>query len=346
MWKDGKKVGTSFKWTPEGRIREAKDESIGLTLSTDRTTWKGNTFGFSVSGNHLCGFDGIDMEVCDHDGSDRVSGLRECILLYCCGCRIMICNKALAGGYDMTLNSYYYKGDAMWPALRQFFKNLTLGKRGAAMALRSIKQYAELMNFELSEEYHSLLASIEQCIPVVDPLPTLTIPVFPGSTDVEPINDTFTGWRTRNLHTGFIGKYYYEYGRTTHSFILNPDGSVRKYTDHVNGFATDEFDGSVSMWALNGDVIARTTGFKWDRQWLQYRETQVPEIHEICPHNKYARNMVIGVLTFRQIIEKFYPRYADNFSGKAASWDKKMEFYKGRFAEVSQADIPDVPNVA
>lgn len=154
----------------------------------------------------------------------------------------------------------------------------------------------------------------------------------------------FTGWKTVRVHGGFIGKYLYDEGKPVYSFLLKPNGKVRKYVDHLNCFGTDEYNGQVHMWATDatdGDCfIACTSGSKWNRRKFEYEDTGVPVSYELTDITKNIKSMATGVLSFRRIIEKFYPRFKKNFDDL---WDRELDKYKRLFPKLASAEIPDIP---
>lgn len=148
----------------------------------------------------------------------------------------------------------------------------------------------------------------------------------------------FTGWKVRKVTGGFIGKYLYENGEVTHGFILKPNGSVRKYEDRIHGFATDLDSAGVSMWAIKESVcIASTTGWSWNRKKMQYDCTGIPVVGNLFRRGDIpVMRCMMGVLTFKDIIKQFYPRYAKGFGG---SWEQQLCSYRQIFPDIKPVEI-------
>lgn len=152
----------------------------------------------------------------------------------------------------------------------------------------------------------------------------------------------FSGWKVRRLPTGFIGKYLYVEGKITHGFILKPNGSVRRYADHVNGFVLDEgWDPEVAMWGTNDcNVIAHTDGRGFSYNKVVYQSDKIPtfSIDAACRDIFHARL----ALTFKPLICTLYPRFKNRFEQE---WEESLMKVKKKFPNAKPFEFIKPPKV-
>lgn len=155
----------------------------------------------------------------------------------------------------------------------------------------------------------------------------------------------FTGLKIRNVPGGFIGKYYYENGKLVYSFLMKPNGKVRKYVDNVNGFCTDEDCGHVVMTFYTdtperkkyagSEVIASTRTVAWDRKKMDYVSHEKAFVYRNVHPDLF--NLA---LTFREIVKKFYGRYNRNFGEE---WNAQVAEIMKAQPGISPLPIHDIP---
>lgn len=163
----------------------------------------------------------------------------------------------------------------------------------------------------------------------------------------------FSGWKTRRLSTGFISKILYKDGKEVYGFLLHPNGKVRQYRDGRYGFHTDQWGGDVHAWCndiwdsrhrkwVAVDELACTSHWVWDKDKHRHVKSGA-----ICADIS-KRNTVVGraiakrAITFRRIIEKFYPRFKNAFDD---AWNEAEDRFMEMFPGIKPYRIPDVPKV-
>lgn len=150
----------------------------------------------------------------------------------------------------------------------------------------------------------------------------------------------FSGWKIRRVPGGFTGKYLYVEGKITHGFLLKPNGTVRRYVDHINEFALDEdWDHEVSIWGThNSDVVASTNGYGFANDKVVYQSNTIPRLRvnmDFC--DVHSARLA---LTFKPLICALYPRFKKRFD---SGWEKDLNRVKEKFPDATPYDFINPP---
>lgn len=174
-WKDGKKVGVSMQWAPDGTVKKVHDHEQGILVDKVKVKFVNPApNGIKVSAENTDGIKFVDIEI--------VQSTPEASMLCVRGNRmeIMVGSQHPDRGYSLSItygtSTRWYEGDNTWKKAGEFlsrdFRHVLV--RG----IRSVKMYASLMGMELNENFKHMLFMLENCIPEVEPLPIPEIPSF------------------------------------------------------------------------------------------------------------------------------------------------------------------------
>jgi hypothetical protein len=349
-WKGGIKTGLGARWYTNGALRELINTDDGTKFIV--IDWKNHAlpdeqhpipYGFYSYTKPIKNSNSeLYIDVRDYCASGMSAGTLRSYIKVSFGGYVMELQDAMAwGGYQLHASIYpcTYHGDDIWVKVRNFFNTEHTYITIISRAILSIRQYSKMFNIVYSKSFLFMLAQLEACVCDLNPLDEYTMPEFPGKGRYYK-RKVSSEWVVRRLQGGQKSLTMYENGEKTHGFILSPDGCVRRFTDYIHGFVTNEHGGLVSIFTFDGIVIARTE-WRWQNHTTnEYKYCGKPSLGNIPTSGDMAMPSIIGAFTFKSIIEKFYPDYMKHFD---ESWEQNLSPYRKMFPDIKPVELPDVP---